>query len=516
MYLKVFRHWACILMIACLGFQSHAQIADQQAMDEREILDALHTISSHQLYEYVEILSSEKYEGRLTGTESYNATAQWVASVLNKYHLEPAGDDGTYFQHFKNPYTLVLDGGDVILHIPLKKGSLNKSYMYEEDYYPGSTSASGAVTAEVVYVGYGITAPELGYDDYSSVNVRGKIVMMEREVPVSPNKDPKQFMKWRPYSFHQYKLRNAVKQGARGMLYCYHIVNPNNAYDENMIYAQVSNTITDDIFQGTGRKHKDVIQTIKKKLSPRSFATGKTATIRNTTEHHHEGIGINVMGYISGNDPQKKHETIVVGGHLDHLGLCHQMMPGANDNASAVAVMLELIKALSKVKDDLDRSVLVVFFGAEEQGVVGSKFFLENPIIPLDNIVCLLNMDGVGCGDKINGIAGKRFPKLWKIIEEANEQFIHRQIRPTEFSNIARPRLDAARFMWKGIPSISFSVYGAPSYYHSTKDDLSTITPEIMEDLAQLLFLAVYELTTADHADFREDMGKSEDLNKFE
>jgi hypothetical protein len=404
----------------------------------------------------------------------------------------------------------------VILHIPLKEGEVKKSYLYEDEYYPGSTSGTGSITAEVVYVGYGITAPELKYDDYARVDAKGKIVMLEREVPVSPNDNPKEFMKWRPYSFHQYKLLNAVEHGARGMLYCYHIVNPNNAYHENMIYAQISDVIRDDIFQGTGRKHEDVIEIIQKKLKPQSFSTGKTVTLRNRTEHHPEGIGINVIGFLQGNDPLRKQETIVVGGHLDHLGLCHKRMPGANDNASAVAVLLELVKAFSKVRNDLGRRVLFIFFGAEEQGVAGSKFFLENSDIPLENIVGFINMDGVGCGTKLNALAGKRFPKFWKFFQEANTRYIHRQLLPTDFDGIARPRLDAARFLWKGIPIISFSAYGAPSYYHSTKDNLDTITPEIMEDLAQLVFLAVYNIALADSIDFRENLTNMVDLNAYE
>jgi hypothetical protein len=123
------------------------------------------------------------------------------------------------------------------------------------------------------------------------VDVKGKIILMEREAPVSPNRDPELFKKWRPYSFHQYKLENAVAHGAKGMLYNYGpISNPNNSYDKGFIYSHVGSAVVSDVFSGTGRKHKDVVAKIRKTLKPQSFATGKTFTIKNITEHHPEGI----------------------------------------------------------------------------------------------------------------------------------------------------------------------------------------------------------------------------------
>jgi hypothetical protein len=101
---------------------------------------------------------------------------------------------------------------------------------------PGSTSGNGEVTAEVVYAGYGITAPELGYDDYAGIDVKGKIILIEREAPVSPDAGAEKFNPWYNYSFHQTKLENAVKHGAAGMLYNYGpISNPNNAYNEKFM-----------------------------------------------------------------------------------------------------------------------------------------------------------------------------------------------------------------------------------------------------------------------------------------
>lgn len=472
--------------------------------DEQRHLQVMHSISSHKLFDYVKELASEKYAGRLTGTEEYNAAARWVSSFFEKWGIAPAGDNNTYFQAFPIAYTLVFKGCEAYLHIPYMNSTIKKYYCYEDEFIPGGTSASGEVTADVVYVGYGITAPELGYDDYKGVDVKGKIVLMEREVPVSPDKDPENFKKWHPYSFHQYKLENAFAHGAKGMLYNYGpIGNPNNSYREGFIYSHVGPAVVYDIFAGTGKDHSQVVEKIKKILKPQSFPTGKVFTIKNNTEHHPEGIGYNVIGVLEGSDPELKHEVIILGGHLDHLGRCYEIMPGANDNASAVAVIMGVAEALAKSPVKLRRSVMFLCFGSEEQGVVGSKFYLENPVFPLEKTAAFINMDGVGCGDKLGALAAKNYTDFWKFIKKANDSYVHREISPRYFANIARPRLDAARFMWKGIPTISFSAYGAPSYYHVTKDNINFITPEILEDLAQIVFLAVTDMANQDSLDFR-------------
>ncbi len=466
-------------------------------------LEIFHSISSHFLKTIVAELTSDTYEGRLTGTDGYNRSADWVAGYLKDSGVDPGAPDGSYFQSFDIPYTLIFEGCEVIFHIPQKKGDVLKHYKYVDEFIPGSTSGSGEITDEVVYVGYGVTAPELGYDDYAGVDVRGKIVLMEREVPVSPGKDVELFKKWRSHSFHQAKLHNAVEHGAQGMLYNYGpIGNPNNAYIEDFIYSHIGDSAVKDLFSGTGKEHAAVVEKIRSGLKPQSFSTGKTVTIRNITEHHPEGKGSNVIGMIRGADSRLKDEVIVVGAHLDHLGRCYEIMPGANDNASGVAVVLSLAEALAMLEKPLRRSVLFVMFGADEQAIVGSKAYLERPPFPLDKTACFINLDGVGAGDKLSATAAKNYPALWKFIDESNSGYVHRFIRTNHFHNLGRPRLDAARFMWAGIPSISFGAYGSRSYYHTPQDNLEIITPEIMEDLTQILFLAVMELGNSDRLDF--------------
>ena len=480
-------------------FSLISTLAVSQDNKQETILEAMHSISSHDLNDIVIELASEKYGGRLTSSPSYDLSTEYLSNFFKDHGILPMGDNGSYLQKFKHPYTEVFKDCGLTLSIPIKNGELKKHYKYVSEFIPGATSASGTVSAEVVYAGYGITAPEFGYDDYKNVDVKGKIILIEREIPISSRKDKEAFISWAPYSYHQYKLHNAVKHGAIGMIYNYGpISNPNNDYSEGFVYTHVGDTVVADIFEGTGKTHAETIQKIKDKLKPQSFYTKKTITIKNTTKHHADGIGSNVIGYIEGRDPILKDEVIIIGAHLDHLGYCYEMMPGANDNASAVAVMMEVGRALKEYDIQLKRSILFLGFGAEEAGVAGSKAYVENPIFPLDKTVGLINMDGVGVGNKISALAGKTFPELYQPFEDANEKYVHRIVRANEFENLARPRLDAARFMTAGVPIISYSTYGinypGPSVYHTPGDDIDRITPEIMEDLAQIIFVGIIEL----------------------
>ena len=505
---------ALALAVAAPAARPAAQAAAAPQTDEAKLLSAMHGISSHALLGHVAELVSEKYGGRLTGTADYEACVAWVESLFRGWGVEPGGENGTYRQLFPNPYTVVFPGGVCELALPAGKGGLvKKSYRYEDEFIPGGTSGSGEVTAEVVYAGYGITAPELGYDDYKGVDVTGRIVLLEPEVPVAPRGETLEaFKKWRPYSFHQYKLRNAAAHGAKGMVYNYGpIGNPNNAYVEGFVYHHVGAAVVADVFAGTGRVHKDVVDRIRKELRPRSFATGKTMTIGNRTEHHPDGVGINLLGRITGTDPALRDEVIVVGGHLDHLGRMWELMPGADDNATAVAVTLGIAEAMAKCAVKPKRTVVFFLFGSEEQsedqGTEGSRFYVEHPVYPLDKTVVFINLEGPGSGDRISASGGTTYPGFWRFVERANAAYVRRELGTGPASYPARPRQDSAWFFWKGVPSLTFGADGGtpPPYptYHNTRDSIDLVTPEIMEDIAQLLFMTVMDLADEPALDFR-------------
>ncbi|MCP4725897.1 MAG: M20/M25/M40 family metallo-hydrolase [bacterium] len=478
-------------------------------IDENVLVGEMHKISSARIMDYIRELADDKYGGRLTGAKENQACLDWMVEVLKNIGVKPGGDDNTFYQKFPHPYTLVYPDCSVSLHIDNGGETYRKDYRYFDEFIPGGTTADGEVTAEVIYVGYGITAPELGFDEYSGVDVRGKIVLLEREAPVSPRAGKETFMKWRPYSFHQYKLENAVRHGAAGMLYNYGpIGNPNNSYAEGFVYSHVGDAVMQDAFSGTGRNPRQTVREIQDELKPRSFATGKTFTVKNSAKHFPDGIGENLVGIIEGTDSSLKDEFIMVGGHQDHLGRLYDLMPGANDNASAAAIMFELAERISESPIKPRRSIMFMFFGAEEQGVRGSEYYVQNPLVPIDKTVALLNMDAVGCGEGLRAGGGGNYPSLMNIVNDWNNKFVHRNVSSSYSSNLGRPRLDAAHFFPVNIPTLSFG--GTGSYrYHTPADDISYLNPELMEDLAEILFLSIMDIANRDQVDFRKDAKRS-------
>jgi hypothetical protein len=487
-----------LLYLLTLPFCAPTSKAPTITPDEHSQQEQLRqALSSERLMGYVNKLSSEDYAGRLTGTPEYRTCARWVASLFEKWGLQPAGDKNTFLQSYLNPYTVVFVGGELSHSYKSQGRWRSKKYLYEKEYYPGSQSGNGKLTAEVVYAGYGITAQELNYDDYKSVSVRGKIVLIEPEVPVSPTENPDLYKEWKPYASYQYKIKMAVAHGAKGMLINQLKVNPDIDYVHGFMTAQVGEAVVSNVFAGTGQTHPEVITKIKETLQPRSFRSRKTFTISNFTEHHKNGAGYNVLGLIEGSDPILKNEVIIVGANIDHVGFCYEVMPGANNNASGAAVLLGLAEALSQTETKPKRSILFIGTGSKEQTFKGSLTYLNDPLFPRSKTVAFLNMNMVGCGDRLQVFAAQNYPDLWEFITEANENTVNRPLDPLPFDNIQRPYLDASIFLSKQIPSIVFSATGAPTFPYTTKDTPSTLTPQTMSDLSNILYRAILDIANS-------------------
>ena len=483
---------ALLLVLSC-----GVAVKEEAVQRDEARLQIISSISAQKVLDYVRHLSSDEYAGRLTGTPEYRACARWVASLFEKWGLRPAGDDNTYLQSYPNPYTRVFVGGELSYNYKSKGIWKKKTYVYEKEYYPGSQSSDGELTVEVVYAGYGIRAPELDYNDYAGVNVRGKIVLVEPEAPVSPNRNPDQFKDWKPYTLPDYKVKMAVAQGAKGMLYNELRVHPDMPYIPGFMVSHVGKTVAKDIFAQTGKTQEKLKEEINTTLKPQSFRTHKSFTIKNFTKHYPKGKGYNVVGFLEGDDPFLKEEVIILGANLDHLGYCYEIMPGANANASGVAVMLGVAEALARSPVRPKRSVVFIALGSKEQGFKGSNTYLNNPLFNRDKTVVFLNLDMVGCGDRLQALGALGLPKIWEVFERMNASFMPQTIVPLPFDKNNRARSDAAFFLSKRTPSIMFRAYGTPTFPYTTKDTVKTLTPKIMEDLARILSLAILDLADA-------------------
>jgi hypothetical protein len=476
-----------------------AAVTRAQVPDDAALMKQYYRISELEIEGWVEKMCSPEFKGRLTGTNEYLAAANWLAGELNSWGVKPGGDNGTYFQWFSRPWVEVKDRGEIKLLIPQKNGkTVFKEYSFPDDAVVGMATGGGELTADVVFAGYGITAPELGYDDYDNVDVRGKIVLISRDVPYKDVSSP-EYKKWVKYCYHIEKLQNAVKHGAKGLLYMDgNSANPNIAYDPSIIVFGISPVVTDDIFALCNRDVKEIFNTIDKDFKPASFNTGVKMSLKTTSEYHPEGKGCSIIGIIPGSDPLLKDESIVIGGHFDAVGFIGtDIFPGAWDNASGVADMMGALKAIALSGIKTKRSIIFIFTGGEEVGLLGAKEYISHPLLPLNKVLCYINLDMPGNGTGIGFSNGLSYPDLISFFEEANKQYTQRLFAATEKRPFyGRPRSDAGPFDEAGIKNMSVFITDPykQGYYHLPSDKPETVTPEVIGDVAKILYIGLLRL----------------------
>ncbi len=477
------RYWILILLVGwCCSVKA------QYGKMSKEIMDVFHSISSDEIMEYVHELCKKEYNGRLAGTGEYMKCAFWCAEQLRDFGLEPAGDDGSYLQHFLMPTTSLID-------CRLKKVGNEQEYVFPRDFYPGMNSDSRKVeNAEVVYAGYGITAPEYGYDDYEGIDVKGKIVIIERGIPYRDKDEKKRFDLYMRYASESYKLPQALKKGAAAVLLVGKLAHTGIAFSKGMIYTHVDPSMVDELVAKAGYTRDGLKKQISEKQKPCSFNTGCRLNMDVVTRHYPYATTCNVIGVIKGVDTTS---SIVLGAHLDHLGNNGLMFPGALDNASGVALQLAVAKALAASGIKPEKNIVFAFFGAEERGIKGAIHYLNHPTFPLDKTMCMLNIDMVGNGNGLSVWGAESFPAVAKIFAQVNDRWLHREFEVTPYERaVSYSQADGDEFSKRGIPALYIATTEElkPMYYHDPRDRAETLTPEIMEDAARMLFLALPEI----------------------
>ena len=366
------------------------------------------------LRNHVTYLASEKLEGRKTGETGATYAAGYVSNIFAQLKLKTAENAASksYMQTF--PFvTGVQLGQSNVLKIN------NLPHNLQTDWMPAGFSANGKLSnAAVVFAGYGIVANELKYDDFAGLDVKNKVVLIFAGTPEKGN-PRSQFTR---FADARVKAKIAGDKGAKGLIV---ISSEQNFPDDKLTkleYDQVSGETTIPtvvISRSAGAKllgekdakaldetekwfamQKDTPENIQIKLvnTPNMNAELDVNLTKTTAE------GYNVVGILEGKDPTLKTEAIVIGAHYDHLGRGGKssLDPnskgihfGADDNASGVAAMVELARYFSKEKNN-KRTLIFIAFGAEEEGLIGSKAYVNNPVFPLDKTVAMINMDMVG------------------------------------------------------------------------------------------------------------------------
>ena len=478
------------IIFAFLFLNIWTLIGSCQLNQSISISNPTESISETEIVEYVTILTSLDFNGRLSGSPGYTKSAEWVASKFQEWGIKPLGENDSYLQYFDNPYTKILDRGSVSYQFKDIHGLIaEKNYSFPDEYYPGQNSGSGTIEGELVYVGFGISAPELSYDDYKGIDVRGKIIVMESGLPVKG--DNSEIEKWVPFDYHQYKFKNAIAHGVKGWLYINKLANPNTSYDENIVYAHIGEEIASEIFNASDLNYQNVRDNIVKTLKPNSLKLKGKAIISANTQRFENTKSCNVIGLIEGTDPILKNEVIIIGAHLDAVGNLGKLLPGALDNASGVVDIMAAARALAQSSVKPKRSIMFIMFGGEECGLLGSTFYVNNPKFPKEKVVCMINLDMVGNGTGLAIWGGESFPELSKYFTDANSNYIKRTMRTSEARPIkTRPRTDGAVFTMNGTKSFAIGTTNGvkPVYYHHPLDNVDALTPDIMVDVAKLIY----------------------------
>ncbi len=444
-------------------------------------------ITASEIQDHINYLAGDKLEGRYTGSEGGEMAASYIQADFESSGLKPLFN-GSYRQNFPFVSDIKLTGNNKLL---LNVNGEELSPEVKDEYIPAPFSGNAVYHGEIVFAGYGISAPDLNYDDYSGIDVNGKAVLIMRYNPDVANPHS-EFGKFAAY---RYKADIAKQKGASAVIFVTGHSPKDDAdklmdleYDgagpvTGISIIQIKRKFADKIFDAEGMSFKMVQEQIDSLKAPDSFTFLNTKVMISTgieeiTEH-----ADNIGGYVAGNDPELKNEYIVIGAHYDHLGwgqtgslysgsdpLVHN---GADDNASGTAGVMELAEKFASQKDKLKRSMIFVCFSGEELGLLGSSYFTNNPPVPLDKIDAMINLDMVGrlnIEDQLTVYGTGTSTGFKDLLNNNNKDFNFK----LTFNDEGYGPSDQSSFYAKEIPVLFFFT-GTHTDYHRPTDDADKI-----------------------------------------
>jgi hypothetical protein len=400
----------CAVILVLLFARTYSVHANPDAADE-----AMNTIRPEAVRADMRFLSDDALEGRGTGSRGYDIAAKFMASQFESLGLQPAGDDGSYFQSVPLRSAKPNETKSTLV---LSRSGKDETLTFRKDYISRGNPVlpETSVEAPVVFVGDGVTAPEQNYDDYQGIDAKGKIVAFMFGAPNFESSLKAH------YSSGEVKAHNAVAHGAVGVIILDDPVlerlysfkeqvrdlsfpelrwldkqqQPNDYFPELKGNAFLSLEATKKFFEGSPHSAEEVFAAMKAG-KPLSFVMPITATIRNLTGLQDVGSR-NIVAKLEGSDPTLKNEYVVYSSHLDHLGVGEpvkgdSIYNGALDNASGSAILLEVARAFSGMKTRPGRSILFLSVTGEEAGLLGSDYFAHYPTVNKSSVVANVNMD---------------------------------------------------------------------------------------------------------------------------
>src|SRR5450432_1551335 len=451
---------------------------------------AFDAIDSAGLLAHIKVLGSDKFEGRAPGSAGEKLSVEYITAQFKKLGLKPGNPDGSYTQEV--PLAGILGTASAQFTIGNEKMKLRSP----NDFVACTQRITPEVEvkdSDVVFVGYGIVAPEYGWDDFKGVDVKGKtLVFLINDPPIPDPNDPAKLddkmFKGKAMTYYgrwSYKYEIAAQKGAAAAVivhetipaaYPWTVVKNSNAKenfvidapDKNMSALAVRAWITLDearkLFAAGGKNYDELKKAaLSKSFEPVSLGAKADFTIKNKIR---EFKSRNVVARLEGSDAQRTDEYVIYSAHWDHLGrdprlTGDQIFNGALDNASGVATVLEIAQAFTKLSPPPPRSILFLATTAEEAGLLGAKYYAEHPLYPLDHTLADINIDGVNAWGKTRDIedlsAGNS--TLGEMLAEAAK----RQGR------FAKPNSEPEKGGFYRADNFEFSKLGVPSLYTGSR-----------------------------------------------
>jgi len=546
----------CVLMMsallvasACSGERGGRETsAEPSGAGASTAITSKPTIDPAAMLRHIEVLASDEFEGRGPGTKGEELTVAYLERELRSIGLEPGNTDGTYIQNVP----LVGITATNTQPLTITSASTKQTFKWSDEVvaWTKHVADGAAITdSEMVFVGYGVTAPEFDWNDFKDIDVRGKtlvVLVNDPQIPApdTPSRlDPKMFngQAMTYYGRWTYKYEEAARRGAAGVLivhetgpagYPFSVVQGNLREkfdlvtpDKNMGRSSIEGWVALDaakrIFKMAGQDFDALKErALTREFQPVPLGLRASLAIRNTMRTLDSR---NVLARLPGSDPALADEYVIYTAHWDHLGVGapvdgDRIYNGALDNASGVAKLLEIGRAFTTVEPKPRRSILFLLVTAEEQGLLGSQHYAVAPVYPLEKTLANINIDGVNQWGRTKDITvvGMGASDLDDYLREAaTEQ--GRTLRPDpEPEKGFYYRSDHFNFAKQGVPALytdtgeeyvgkplEFSAQKRNEYtsrdYHAPSDEIKPdwdLTGAV--DDAELLFLVGYRVANAD------------------
>jgi hypothetical protein len=468
-------------------------------------------ITSGELREHVRYLASDQLTGRGSGTEGNTEAALYIAKNLKLWGIKPAGVNGTFFQPFDFVSAVKLgEKNAVVITGPDVPGGLRK-LIVDTDFRPFGFSISASVEGELVFAGYGVSAADKQYDDYEGLDVKDKIVVMLRYGPdgSAPSSE------FQRYTALRNKARVAREKGAKALVMIngpadesednlYRLALDQGAGSSGIVAVSMKRDILEQLFLSSGWSLKVLQDSMRVTKKPNSFPLAGAQMKLDVEVTRVMSQTSNILGYLEGTDPARQGEAVILGAHMDHLGMggpgSGSMTPdttaihnGADDNASGTAALLELAQYMSAQASKLNRTYIFAFFSAEELGTLGSAKYADEPMFPISSTIAMLNMDMVGrLQNRALTVGGTGTSPVWPALlnrHNADSTFVL-SMNPDGFGPS-----DHAVFYGKDIPVLFFFT-GTHDDYHKPTDDWDKINYDGQWKITRYVQAIVNDLDT--------------------